>query len=134
LLTLADFLAELPPERFNYESWVGEDWDGKPDLSCGTTACALGWACTMPAFRRLGATLIKKWGGGQVCLKDDPNSDSYDVSLRLFDLNAFDHEHLFVGEDDFTDEVEGLDFDATPKQAARHIRKFVKRRCPEALQ
>jgi hypothetical protein len=54
LLLLADFLEKLPPERFNYGEWVGKDWGGKQDLSCGTTACALGWACTMPEFQALG--------------------------------------------------------------------------------
>lgn len=43
---LADFLEKLPPERFYYGHWVGRGWRGQPDLSCGTTACAFGWACT----------------------------------------------------------------------------------------
>lgn len=46
LLQLADFLEKLPEERFNYEYWVSDHWDGQPDLSCGTAACAFGWACT----------------------------------------------------------------------------------------
>lgn len=47
LLALAAFLEKLPRRRFNYETWLGADWDGQPDLSCGTTACAFGWACTI---------------------------------------------------------------------------------------
>ena len=59
LLELADFLKELPPERFDYESWVGRDWQGAPDLSCGTTACAAGWATTLPSFQKLGLQLVR---------------------------------------------------------------------------
>lgn len=47
LLQLADFLEKLSPERFDYGVWVGETWKGDPDLSCGTTACAAGWACVI---------------------------------------------------------------------------------------
>lgn len=57
LLKLADFLEKLPKERFNFSSWVGDDWEGAKDLSCGTTACALGWATAMPEFHRLGLKL-----------------------------------------------------------------------------
>ncbi len=59
LLLLADFLDKLPPERFNYAAWVGHDWKEMEDLSCGTTACALGWAATMPEFRKLGLRLSR---------------------------------------------------------------------------
>jgi hypothetical protein len=54
ILKLADYVESLPRERFNFRHWVGSGWQGKVDLSCGTTACALGWATAMPMFRRLG--------------------------------------------------------------------------------
>ena len=57
LLKLAALLAEIPTRRFNYDTWVGDGFKGAQDLSCGTTACALGWACTVPAFRKLGLEL-----------------------------------------------------------------------------
>ena len=61
LLRLADFLmTSVPGIRFDYGSWVGSDWKGKPDLSCGTTACALGWGTTMPELRELGLRLFKR--------------------------------------------------------------------------
>lgn len=47
LTQLARFLITLPPERFLYSEWVGADWQGHQDLSCGTHACALGWAVTL---------------------------------------------------------------------------------------
>lgn len=42
---------------FYYGSFVGADWKGAEDLSCGTTACAAGIATTMPEFRELGLRL-----------------------------------------------------------------------------
>ncbi len=60
LLKLADFLESLPRNRFCLERWVGRGWEGKPDLSCGTTACALGWATTIPEFRKLGVRMKKE--------------------------------------------------------------------------
>lgn len=57
LEALAAFLDTIPPDKFNYSEWVDRDWKGKPDLSCGTKACALGWATTMPEFRKLGLHL-----------------------------------------------------------------------------
>jgi hypothetical protein len=57
LTELADFLDRLPEERFDYTRWVGRDWRGSPDLSCGTTACAIGWATTLPSWRAAGLAL-----------------------------------------------------------------------------
>jgi len=57
LLELADLLDVLPDERFDYNTWVGDDWKGAEDLSCGTSACAAGWATTLPSFRARGLRL-----------------------------------------------------------------------------
>lgn len=51
LAKLSALLKTVPPERFYYGSWVGDDWAGRQDLSCGTTACALGWATQIPEFK-----------------------------------------------------------------------------------
>lgn len=75
LLLLADFLDTVAPEKFDLSSWrfLGDpdddfDWynNGKDyrmsvttdeqlmDHSCGTTGCAVGWACAMPVFQQEG--------------------------------------------------------------------------------
>src|SRR5262245_9048968 len=54
---LADFLDRLPAQRFDYSKWVGSSWAGASDLSCGTTACAAGWATTLPSFKEAGLKL-----------------------------------------------------------------------------
>ncbi len=89
LALLADKLRSLPRGRFNafdLSAWLQMDTshnldgimdergDLKPDLTpkqmneCGATACAFGWACTIPQFRRAGLTLdagcgVPRFGG-----------------------------------------------------------------------
>lgn len=125
LLKLADFLSELPRKRFYYGRWVGDNWGGKQDLSCGTTACAFGWAATMPEFRRLGLCIAPGFLSGVVRLKD--GGSSYSAAEKVFGLNPDEHDLLFLPAES------GLGERATPKQVAKHIREFVKERCPEAF-
>lgn len=60
---LAEFLRTDPrvreEGRFDMRSWVGRDWEGDPSLSCGTAACAAGWATTIPHFRAQGLRLTR---------------------------------------------------------------------------
>lgn len=125
LLKLAAYLRTVPPRRFNYNRWVGDDWEGAPDLSCGTTACALGWATVMPEFRRLGLKMKEDEGGGYVVLGDDTNvwtdpDPSINAAVQVFGLTEDEALLLFTpGYDEDT---------ATPKQVAKKIEKFVARR------
>ncbi len=87
LLALADLVEEKESAgRFYFNNWVGGiegSWRGKPDFSCGTSACALGWATTMKSCRKAGLrmhTAHKHSDGtftGNVCLKGDINGDKY---------------------------------------------------------
>lgn len=132
LLKLADFLEKLPRKRFDYGRWVGVDWDGKPDLSCGTTACALGWATTIPSFRRLGLRLRKL--GGTVSVVELENDDGQEThwsaaAMNVFGLDANEAFYLFLPGFGLA----GMKYhsprhDATAKQVAKHIRRFVKER------
>lgn len=117
LLKLAAFLWKLPRKRFDYSVFVGGDWQGAQDLSCGTTACALGWACTMPAFRRLGLRL----GDFYPSLRSDPILNPYEVAAELFGLDPYEAEELFAPQTD-------REILATPKYVARKIERFVAKR------
>jgi hypothetical protein len=115
LLKLAAFLRRLPRKRFDFGEWVGFDWKGSQNLSCGTTACALGWAATMPNFRRLGMYLAQP---GVVRLKGKTGISSIEVAQIIFGLDHIDAISLFAPS-------QGLGSNATPKQVARRIEQFV---------
>jgi hypothetical protein len=121
LLKLADFLETVPRKRFDFTSWVGENWKGDRELSCGTTACALGWATTMPLFRGLGLRLAKSRWGPYVTLGNMRKDKSSMIAAeRVFDISYGDAEYLFVPG------FSKLGHSATPKMVARQIRQFVK--------
>lgn len=142
LLKLADFLSEFPPTRFSYESWVGEEWEGKPDLSCGTTACAFGWATTIPSFRKLGLQLkksprenhahvtIKNFSGWSARFENAPRL----AARKIFGLDTDEFEYLFVPSTAIYTNDNRLRHSpserASAKQVAAHIRKFVNRKYP----
>lgn len=135
---LAAFLRKLPPKRFDYNQWVGSDWKGKPDLSCGTTACALGWAAAMPAFNRIGLKLRRipskyadgedAWNvgfelNGNICTALEAASETFGISWD-------DASHLFMpnSADPYGNVWErSIDWEnASAKQVARKIEQYVK--------
>lgn len=145
---LAAELRQWPFEQFNFAVWVGDDWQGKPDLSCGTTACALGVATTMPIFQALGLKLTKdKHGNGYVMVDGvqplhiiNGMISLIDTSLHsamtIFDLTWEEANYLFVPEQDPYElgeelcDVDGLEDSpneyATPEMVADHIEAFIK--------
>ncbi len=123
LYLLADFLEKLPPSRFDFAVWVGSNWKGKPDLSCGTTACALGWAATIPEFRKLGLGLNKNRYGAPFLLNGTAASP-FTVGHEIFGLDGNAVQTLFHPQDDESQEY-GLPDDSTPAQVANQIREFV---------
>ena len=68
LITLGDFLVTVPDERFDLESWRNNgqedtfhDYDIDDEalkMDCGTTGCAVGWACTIPEFKEAGLSYV----------------------------------------------------------------------------
>jgi hypothetical protein len=128
LLRLAEFLEDLPEERFDFSVWVEDGVIDPPKIEeCGTKACAIGWACTMPEFKRLGARLgvITRYDGTQALipkLRADA-TDAYDVCEELFGLELSETEELFFPGGGI--DGGGLGEKATPKQVAAKIREFV---------
>jgi len=129
LLRLAKFLRTLPDCRFDFKEWVGRDWDGKPDLSCGTTACALGWAAAMPEFRALGFGIEVYGDRGWVNFVHDGNRVGPDgFAGLLFDLSSKEHRFLFYSGNVNSKEEWSPGDDATASEVAEHILRFVKDR------
>ena len=138
LLKLADLLEKLPRKRFRYAQWVGDDWKGKADLSCGTAACALGWATTMPEARKLGLRMRMGANGlgyvarlGQRLGQDEDDLDQLHSSLEaaaVFGLTYREAQWLFVPS---LDGLTSPGVNATAKTVAKHIRTFVEKGIPE---
>jgi hypothetical protein len=116
-------------ERFEYTRWVGEDWEGKPDLSCGTLACSMGWATTIPVFQELGLRL-KMWNDGWnrsygiVSLTNEQGTfDAEIAAAKLFDITTEQAQALFVYGKWVS---EGVSHDhPTAKDMAQAIRNFI---------
>jgi hypothetical protein len=128
LLLLARKLERLPPKRFSYNRWVGFNWKGRADLSCGTTACALGWATTMPVFRKLGLRLVSERYCGAYVQLGEPFpvsiSPSIYAAMRLFALSEYAAEFLFVPSSAYYGRI-GPPARARAATVAAHIRRFV---------
>jgi hypothetical protein len=135
LLKLADFLDKVPPQRFNFASWVdGNGWEqGLLDVGCGTTACALGWATAIPEFQALGLVFQKfEIASGMpthVRLKDDAQENFWEATVNacnfLFGLDHDDTLYLFTPDEE-SDSDGRLPRDASPRDVADNIRSFVR--------
>lgn len=132
LLELANHVEKLPSGRFNFNTWVGKDWKGLSDLSCGTTACILGWAAVL--MPELGMQLIQvgKNKVAAVVLKGERLHDDYrchgqslETAMTVFGLDELQASFLFTPDHEYNG-MDGLHEEATPQEAAEHVRRFVK--------
>ena len=131
ILKLADYVEKIPRPKFNFNHFVGIDWEGAPDLSCGTSACAFGHASAMPFFQKLGVYLKRSKGCTYAApaLKGSPRFTFEHVSEIIFGLDAYETHALFIpgyGYGGWNEQA------ATPKGWARYARKFVARRQRES--
>jgi len=85
LLALAEFLYKLPEKQFKYTHWNDSN-------ECGTVACALGWACYMPRFQKLGLFMSK--ARNRPVMKGI-SGDSFDAARHLFGLSLQEAFFLF---------------------------------------
>lgn len=89
LLKLADFLETVKPKEFRMDSWYNE-------TPCGTTACAFGWACSIPSFKRAGLKMkvIRHTdvAYGDVTFK---GLESYNAASKFFGIDIDEAEYLF---------------------------------------
>jgi len=132
----------MPEHRFNFSNWVGKDWLGKEDLSCGTSACAIGFATTIPELRDLGLRLFKtetQWNHEIGILHPDgTSSKGANHVAMLFGLDDEEFNYLFIPSDQQgEEEVEENDVRygsrtpgprASAREVAAHIRNFIQYR------
>lgn len=99
---------DVKDEVFNLATWVGNDdvpWEGKEDLSCGTSACAMGWATTIPEFKQLGLHLERLSPSGQGFIVFG-EFKHFEAAAKFMDITYKESEYLFdpskYPEDDYT--------------------------------
>jgi len=132
LTKLADYMDSLPPsarDHFDMGAWFTHSGNHPLSvktpakehfLDCGSTACALGWASTMPYFRRLGLGLVYEEsddegyeGAGELFF--DGHRVQWD-GMDWLGLTQVQAEHLFAHNVPVN----------TPKQWAKLCRKFLR--------
>lgn len=134
LLATARFIRSLPPKRFYFGMWVGEDWKGAQDLSCGTTACVMGWTPQVPELKHLGLCILedKKNIVGIGFPGEENELTPYGSTLRtackVFGVTYTQAHYLFLPDSrgvnrELSDE--SPDEDASAEEVAAHIERFV---------
>jgi hypothetical protein len=132
LLRLAAFLDDLSPHEFNLDHWVGDMKfadqieviaKGHIERGCGTTACALGWAATIPEFREAGFGLAGVEGRHLLPIYKDAKGrefSDFQAAMHFFNLSSE------VVTDVFYWRGYGVDVaDVTPAEVASKLRKIV---------
>ena len=126
LMKLIEALDALPREAFNFETVV-DKFDRAH--SCATVACAIGW--TPRIFPRLAQWTRTEYGFDSVTPRGGASTgiirDDMDVVAKsLFGLTS-DHCEIFVpnGQKSVHVNLPDCGFDATPKQVAKMLRKFI---------
>lgn len=126
LLKLCDYMEALPAEadkHFRMRAYISHNGEGHRHeipsapsiddlLTCGTSACALGWACTMPEFRSLGLHIDPD---GYM-----PTVDGYNVVFPGLEAEYDDEGHTA-----WADLFEGYNKDETPKAWAIRARGLI---------
>lgn len=152
LLKLADTLEAVPRKEFDIREW-GRDTTNKKGEVCGTVACAMGHACSVPSFRAAGLKLVfrsdRTFGATVVfspsLLTDRQHADRMAQEYRAMHgddsrfpavFRGFGAGEAFFGLDEYTSRrlfsSEGYaNGRPTPKQVARKIRSTVAEHHPE---
>lgn len=142
LNTLADFLDTITPEderaaQFNMNYWANleghsESADGVDGITCGFTACALGWATAIPEFKQAGLRLeITDYGSADVRFDGEYATSA---SMLFFGISRAESHKLFMPDlEDYpefksTEDGEGIEGwyeKITPQMVATKIRELV---------
>ena len=124
LLFLAAFLDTVNEDRFNLETWRRGEYvhvitDEVLLHDCGTTACAVGWACSLPEFRELGLGFHEYYPTLET--DDLGRLHTWDAVERFFDLDSAESSYLFIY-------TQYSSTNSAPRDVADRIREFVMER------
>ena len=119
LLRLARKLESLKPRQFDYNRWSAPNHKEDDRYSCGSVGCALGWAVTIPSIAKAGLFMLGHWPASQ--RKDRDPALGAVAACSVFGISQGEACALFLPQDSGLPNAEY----ATPKQVAKHIRRFV---------
>ena len=133
---LYNFLGTVEPKKFDFSSWA-DTKTGETDMNvCGTTACALGWAGSMPEFRKRGLKLgweKSYWDSskvrGEVYLYSDGAIDAngLEAGEKFFGLTEEEAEYLFIPTEDA--DADTIGYGHMPLTEYRKgLRKFINKK------
>lgn len=91
LRTLANFLDGLRLTRtaqFDLREWCKK-------TTCGTTACAMGWACRIPSFRRAGLRSVPSSFYEGVEVPFYGHCGGFNAAMQFFGISYSDALYLF---------------------------------------
>jgi hypothetical protein len=112
LLKLADFLGTLDDKLFDMNQWRSP---------CGTVACAMGWAATIPEFAEAGLKLDREYSY--------PEFDYYagfGAAAAFFEISYDDAVELFSSSGYFYYSYRGMGgTQIKPSHVAQNIRDYV---------
>src|SRR5271166_2850595 len=121
LLTLANYLETVPPEKFDLAIWVEYDKETK----CMTAACAVGHACSIPEFISAGLHMEDGYKDVDTCPIPVFGQDAaWNAVYRFFDLTLRDALYLF-DECSYMENNERFIEAITPQDVADRIYAFI---------
>lgn len=129
LQTLIRFMEKLPRsanKHFNMAWWFSHDRSHEHKIGafitakalthCGTKACALGWAATIPSLRRAGLKVEATQASERPVAR----------ARRVFGLNDDQFRALFTTSSFFGGEEGPMDGATTPQKWAKQARKLLR--------
>jgi len=125
LRELAALLDSLPADRFDYAMWVGNSWQGNEALSCGTTACAAGWATTLPNYRAAGLYMRARWPSSGIVVDRHSCLAGCDAMASVLAISEADAEWLFMPCTWHPVWPRSPSTDASAAEVASHIRYYL---------
>lgn len=125
LAALANFLDDLPSDRFHMPEWSDKDATA---VSCGTAACACGWAATI--FQHKGFMFFYSAGKFTPCYRDRMGEHAF---AKFFSLGADDAALITWDFYAYRRDYGVWPSKITPGIAAARIREVLARVDPSAL-
>lgn len=115
LARLASFLYCVPREKFNMKQWATMDFDIR-NQSCGTAACAVGWAATI--FKAEQFVLVPSVISG-LPRTEYKGKQNWEAVAEFFSMKRARAIALFGIEND-------ANLDLGPRQVAKRIKQYLK--------